>query len=560
MRKILFRGFLFLLLFCLPAVCALAAGPDCWLSADGQLTADAITIQKDEGNGYTLYLPGNRPSDQLVFGLADGFSLTVGSKKIKTGDSAAFLKEGSYSIKLGKRSTKLRVMRGSENLPAVYVTTESGKLKRIESSRENREPGSLVFCGPEGDIQYDGALDHIKCRGNSSMTFKKKNYQIKLATGASLLGMGKAKKWILTGNYRDKSLLRNQLVLSLAAAVGLSAPENSPAELYINHEYRGLYLFSEKVEVDDDRVNITDLEKATEELNTEPLSSFKRLGKGKSTKGAYKAYDIPQEPEDFTGGYLLEYEGYPVRYKSEPSAYTTKKGGVLVLKSPEYATDTQMKYISSLMQSLENAIMAKDGVDPDTGKHYTEIADADSLALKYMIEELSENYDGNSSSQYFYKDRDSVSDKVFAGPVWDYDSAFGSYAAKHNARYVLNPAHLWIAQGDATAWYPALWRHTDFKNRVADLWETRMKGGVEALLGISSEGAETARAAGLSSIDEMEKRIHDSAMMDRNRWPRPATSDTIAQTGQTLEANIAFLRDFLQKRYDFLNQTWVPQE
>ena len=542
---------LILVLVCAMVPSALAGGPDAWISPDGALTADAITFNKNEGKGYTLYLPGYLDTKNMKFGVAEGVSFTYGSRKIKTGDSAEIIKAGTVQIKIGKKSASLQVMYGSEGLPAVFVTTESGSLKKIESNKNNREPGLLVMRGPEGETQYDGVLESVKCRGNSSMTFKKKNYQIKLAKSTNLLGMGKAKKWILTGNYRDKSCLRNQLMLDLAAAIGLEyTPEHMFAELYINHEYRGLYLFSEKVEIDKDRIAITNLENATKKLNDTPLDQFKVVGKKKSTKGSFKAYDIPNDPEDITGGYLVEYESYPVRYKMEASAYTSKKGGIIVVKSPEYASAAQMKYISSLLQSFENAIMADDGKDPETGKHYTEIADAESLALKYMVEEISENYDGNSSSQYFYKPSDSVSEKLFAGPVWDYDSTFGAYAAKHNAKYVLNPEYLWIAKGDKTAWYPALYRHQDFRDLVADLWESRVKSAVEALLGAWE-------AEGLHSIDYWKKAIQDSVTMDRKRWPRPETSDTVAQTGGSFEANIKYLKEFLTKRYKFLNDTWV---
>ena len=213
---------------------ARADGLDVWISPDGTLTADAITFNKNEGKGYTLYLPGYLKTEELKFGVADGVSFTYGSRKIKTGDSA--------QIKIGKKKASLTVMRGSDCMPAVFVTTESGKLKKIESSKNNREPGTLVLRGPDGEVQYDGALEHIKCRGNSSMTFVKKNFQIKLEKSTNLLGMGKAKKWILTGNYRDKSYLRNQIMLDLAAAIGLKyTPEHIQAELYINHEYHGLY-------------------------------------------------------------------------------------------------------------------------------------------------------------------------------------------------------------------------------------------------------------------------------------------------------------------------------
>ena len=541
------------LLLCFLLISAASAdGPDVWISPDGTLTADALTFNKNEGKGYTLYLPGYLKTEEMKFGVADGVSFTYGSRKIQSGDSAEIIKAGSVQIKIGKQKGSLTVMRGSEGLPAVFVTTESGSLKKIESNKANREPGRLVLRGPDGGAQYDGALEHVKCRGNSSMTFTKKNYQIKLEKAADLLGMGKAKKWILTGNYRDKSYLRNQVMLDLASVIGLKyTPEHTAAELYINHEYRGLYLFSEKVEIDKDRVAVANLESATKKLNDKTPDQYKSVGKKKSTKGSFKAYDIPVDPEDITGGYLVEYESYPARYKQEASAYTTKKGSILVVKSPEYTSVAQMKYISSLFQSFENAIMADSGTDPDTGKHYSEIADVESLALKYMIEEISENYDGNSSSQYFYKPSDSVSEKFYAGPAWDYDSTFGSYAAKHNAKYVLNPAHLWIAKGDRTSWYPALFRHQDFRDLVAELWEERVKDKVEILLGLREAGTD-----GLRSIDQMQKAIRDSVAMDRKRWPRPDVSSTVAQTGSSFEANITFLKDFLQKRYDFLNQTW----
>lgn len=546
-------GILIMLLCCLLITTAFAAAPDVWISSDGTLTPDAITFNKNEGKGYTLYLPGYLDTKTLQFGVADGVSFTYGSRKIKTGDSAEIIKPGTVQIKIGKQKGSLTIMRGSQNMPALFVTTESGSLKKIESNKANREPGRLVLRGPDGTAQYDGALEHIKCRGNSSMTFTKKNYQIKLEKSTDLLGMGKAKKWILTGNYRDKSYLRNQIMLDLASAINLAyTPEHTPAELYINHEYRGLYLFSEKVEIDKDRVAITNLESATEKLNDKALDQYKIAGKKSSSKGSFKAYSIPNDPEDITGGYLVEYESYPARYKQEPSAYTTKKGGILVVKSPEYTSVAQMKYVSSLFQSFENAIMAEDGNDPDTGKHYSEIADAESLALKYMIEEISENYDGNSSSQYFYKPADSASEKLFAGPVWDYDSSFGSYAAKHNAKYVLNPAHLWIAKGDRTAWYPALYRHQDFRDLVADLWEERVREKVEILLGLRESDSGSIR-----SIDQYQKDIQESVTMDRKRWPRPDVSNTVAQTGGSFEANIKFLKDFLKKRYDFLNETWV---
>ena len=559
LRNILGAIALFLLLSAFFSGRAAAASPDFWISPDGTLTPDAITFTKADDGKYYMMLPASLDTENMKFGVADNVKFIFGSKTISTGDSAAKLKSGDFSVKVGKKSFTLHVLVGSPGLPAVYITTESGKLSYIEKKKDNKEAGKLVFAGSDGVIQYNGDLEHIKTRGNSSLTFDKKNYQIKLSEGASLMGMGKAKKWILTGNYRDKSHLRNQIMMDLAEAIGLAyTPEHCFAELYINHEYRGLYLFSEKIEIDDDRLDIANLEKETEKANEKKPGEYKLIGKKASTKGSFKAYDIPNDPEDITGGYLLEYESYPVRYKSEASAYTTKKGLILVVKSPEYASRAQMEYISGLVQSFENAIHAGDGRDPATGKHFTEIADLDSLALKYMIEEIAENYDGNSSSQYFYKPADSVSEKIMAGPVWDYDSSFGTYAQKHNRNKVLNPQYLWIAEGgDRNGWYPTLWRIGEFRERVAGLWDERAKECMEVLLGIRKPD-ESTFGQRLRSLDEYAEGIKASVKMDRVRWPRKSRpgADAVAWTGGSFAENITYLKNYLQKRYEFLNTTW----
>ena len=53
--------------------------------------------------------------------------------------------------------------------------------------------------------------------------------------------------------------------------------------------------------------------------------------------------------------------------------------------SPDYVSKAQYEYISSILQSFEDAIWAKDGVDPKTGKHYSELCDVESFVLKYML-------------------------------------------------------------------------------------------------------------------------------------------------------------------------------
>jgi hypothetical protein len=441
----------------------------------------------------------------------------------------------------------------SSDIPILYLTTESGSLEKINSNKEYMESGSLLFIDADGTVEYDGKLDHIKMHGNSSTTFKKKNYQIKLSVSTNLLHMGKEKKWILTSNSRDKSLLRNKVSYSLAKYAGLMfTPENEFVDVYINYEYMGCYLFSEKIEIDDDRVDIEELEKQTEELNDQQLSSYAFTGSKTTVKGKYKAYAIPNDPIDITGGYLFEYESYGSRYKEEPSAYYSLRGKVIVSKSPEYASVAQMEYLSSLVQGFENAIFATDGIDPNTGKHYGSFINFDSLVSKYLLEEVVKNYDGNTSSQFFYKPVDNISTEAYAGPVWDYDSAFGSYARKDNQE-VLNPTGFWINSANGS-WWTAIYKNNDFKTAVADKFNDTYAHAMSILT-----GKEKDENGILRSVDEYAESIADSAAMNFIRWPIVKNSSMIAKTGDTWEENLSYLKSFISCRLDWLSSQWQEE-
>lgn len=524
-----------------------------WVSPSGEKTTAAMQIYKADKD-YYLFLPGTADVNTLRIGYSGSKNVLINGRAIVQGESASVFQPGTTcQLTVGSTLYTLHILQGSPGLPTLYIVTESGSLKKIHEKKANKEPGALIFVDGAGKTEYDGPLTHVKMRGNSSTTFAKKNYQIKLETGANLCGMGKSRTWVLTGNYRDKSLLRNQITMDMALYAGLdNTPEHLSAEVYINNEYMGLYMFSEKVMIDDDRVAITDLEAATEALNSQDLSAYPRTGPIEATPGKFKAYDIPVNPADITGGYLVEFEAYSSRYKEEASVYHTTRKNTLVVKSPEYCSQEQMAYISAYMQSFENAIFAPDGVDPDTGRHYTELVDLSSLVTKYLVEEVSKNYDGNSSSMFFYKPSDSESPIVFAGPAWDYDSAYGSYAREDNADRALTGDGLWIAEKSGSRyWWPALYRQPDFYQAMVEKYESAFLPAMEILLG---QRAETDT---LRSLDSYAEEIRLSTDMNLVRWPRAKKPSTAAQTGYTFDENIAFLKSFITQRMRYLNNLWL---
>ena len=528
-----------------------------YVSADGSYGTDAVGLTYTSGK-YYLFLPGQARLDNLRIGYSGnaGQAVVLNGNTIDVGESAACLKDEN-ELRIGYKRIRFSVMQGSKDLPVLYITTQSGKLDRIHGNKKYKEPAYLVMTDGSGSEIYRGSLSYMKMRGNATTKYMKKNYQIKLENGKNLLGMGKAKKWILTGSWIDKSFLRNEISMDLARYMGIPyTPEHSQAELYVNHEYLGLYLFSEKVEINKNRIEVNELEKQTENLNTQDLSTYKKVYRTLSEGIKIKAFDIPSVPEEQSGGYLIEYEKLEGRYGAEASGFTTARGFMLVIKSPEYASVEQASYIARFMQGFENAIFSPDGIDPVSGKHYYEFVDKDSLVRKYLLNEFIKNYDGNSSSEFFFKPEDSMSTVAFAGPVWDLDNCFANYARDDNKKKLLTPEGFYIGGAPQDEnWWPNLYAIPDFYDAVLRYYDGTFRTAAEILLGKQEDPSGV-----LHSLDEYGRAIEKSAEMNYARYPALPGITRNVQTGENLPENIEYIRSFIENRLAFLDREWIEND
>ncbi|NVM37659.1 MAG: CotH kinase family protein [Candidatus Lokiarchaeota archaeon] len=96
-------------------------------------------------------------------------------------------------------------------------------------------------------------LSNIKYRGKISVTFPKKGYRLELKGRHSLLGMRIDDDWQLIANYLDHTRMRTKLAFDLWRALLPSnptaiLPESIFLKLFINNEFQGLYLLSERTD------------------------------------------------------------------------------------------------------------------------------------------------------------------------------------------------------------------------------------------------------------------------------------------------------------------------
>lgn len=510
----------------------------------GKLEETIHCFYREEDGIHYLFLPSYTTMGNVAVD-SDGadyirFAGGGNTVEIKNGGKLTALMEGTvYGCTFFRDGTaygerKLCVLQ-SRNLPTLFIGTESGSMEQIDADKSYKEKGSFVLVEQDGTVACIEDLKHITGRGNETWLKPKKSYGIRLGSPADLLGMGAAKNWVLLCNVTDGIYIRNKITYDMAAAAGMEgAPESRFVDLYLNGKYHGLYQLSEKVEIDPQRIPIRNLENDNARVcdNYRLAESF--------GDDSFKGVSLDREPTDISGGYLIERDVYD-KYAGETSGFQSPVSlEYYTVKSPERASAGEVAYIRDLFSEMEAAVRAPDGVNPDTGKRYTEYIDLRSFAQKYIIEELSKNNGGGASSSFFYKPADSVSRKIFAGPVWDYDKAYakrGSYNA--------NPRDLeYMTQRlEGTTLFRELSRHEEFREMVTECYRDFFSGYLEEVYG--------------SRIDEYYGQIEPSVRMDRIRWGAHYGDYDWEEENR---ARVNALKEFVRARKEFLDEVWIEKK
>jgi hypothetical protein len=279
-------------------------------------------------------------------------------------------------------------------------------------------------------------------------------------------------------------------------------------DLYINGEYQGIYLLCEKVQIQENRVNIYDLEEEMETL-TQPSQNITHIVNSgalinETIITEYKYVEGINTPADITGGYLIELDN---NYgTSENSYFKTSNNNLYVIKSPENCSKEQVEYIARVFAEAEEAIYSPTGRN-SLGKHYTEYTDFETFVYAYIVAEISQNWDA-ASSLYFYKDKDvnGETSKIVKGPLWDCDNTLGNIIKAGSGSG--NPEIYWAK---TRSFWGALTQHDDFNEAVKE----EFKRIYPELVKMTAEKG---------YIDQLVDELGTSIVMEQIRWQ--SSSDT----------------------------------
>jgi len=397
------------------------------------------------------------------------------------------------AVKMGWKSstpqTRAYVFLGSDvrgfssNLPVAVIDTlgagigeltpTAGIAAFVDAGHDGR---TRLIAYPPDFVGWAG----IDIRGKSSAGFDKKQYHFETwdelgrDKDVSILKFPSESDWVLQGPFSDKSLMRNFLAYRWSNDMGRYAVRTRFIEMFLNtgggsvsmSDYLGVYVFMEKIKLDNNRVDIIELEPAD---SSEP---------------------------SITGGYIVKKD----KFDSGERTFTTLTGQTLIYVEPEGPdlTPWQAAWIQNYLKEFEQVLYGVKYADPVMG--YARYIDVRSFLDEHILVELTKNIDGFRLSTYMHKDRGG---KLNMGPPWDYDLSLG------NANYLdgwqpVGWYHDLLGDGDYP-WWRRLFEDKEFRLKYADRW-----------FGLRKDVLATHQL--LADIDDTAALLNEAQVRNFDRW------------------------------------------
>ncbi len=472
-------------------------------------------------NVYYFFLPAFIKDNQIYNGSFNLKDLIINGKNVPFLCSMQWEEDTVYSIAcdaLEEGEYNVVFMR-SANLHSLFIETDSGNLDKIHENKNNEESGSILVVSEKGQVECNGKLSRFSGRGNTTYRAGKKPYTFTLNIAQELCGIEKGKRWNLLALYYENDKIHSKITYDLARYLGMEyAVECNWVDFYCNGNYMGLYLLTEAVSVGEGRIEINDLDEENESENFETDLAEHEI---KRVEGKYACYEI-EDPENITGGYLIEKRD-PLRIKDwEPFFKTDVFGFYFTINTPKYISERESFYIQQYIQNIENLINAD-------GDYWTYI-DMESFSKQYLIDKIVVDNDAMYESAFYYKDKDS--EVLKAGPIWDYDRAFGAILSDYTLKIEDAPNAM-------AEWYSHFYKDEEFKKQMISYY----KEALPYLQWICEEG-----------IDIYVDYISASLEMDNiimSGFPPNETS-----CYGSYDNYIRYLKFFIAARINYLNDLW----
>ena len=269
------------------------------------------------------------------------------------------------------------------NVATLYITTDE-RISDIKD-KTTKYPATITVDGAGLYDDIEGLPITFRGRGNSTLNYNKKAYNIKFEAKTRICDFKKAKSYVLLANWIDGSFMRNYAAHSFARMIGMPyANSCRPVDVYLNDKYKGTYTLTQKVGFNNGSVDLTKEDEANSVM-------------------------IEIDTCDPAAGITPEYGGITPIFKLP---YQLKDPD-----APVDATEAKLWWYdwASDFESFEKAAQTRTGL--------ADIVDYTTLAKYLMVCILACNQEVNHpKSVMLWKTKGG---KWQFGPCWDFDWAFG---------------------------------------------------------------------------------------------------------------------------------------
>ena len=320
--------------------------------------------------------------------------------------------------------------------------------------------------------------------------------------------------WIMFANAADPSHMRNFAAKYLATLMGNFpfTPQTWFVHLYLDGEYRGVYLVADEREADTGRGDLY--------LHEDPTISEFMI-----------EFDtrLSWEAEDPVNTHWVNVRGpWDIRWPST-SAWMDDENNPHAL------------YVDDFLTRLDNAILTG---DEDTIRA---MLDLDSFVDFYLLQEFTKNQDARWSSLFFQIRGQGDDRRLYAGPVWDFDlSAGGTYYTESpiGSHAVMNSD-----PNDRFDWFYHFYQLPWFRELAYLRWQEIRDVQVRQTI---------------DRVNYMAKNFADDFLRDFERWPQhdsfnydwSSSESTRSLSGPA--AQVEFLLDWYEQRINWMNE-WLAQ-
>lgn len=378
----------------------------------------------------------------------------------------------------------------SGTLPIMFINSEEAITSKETYVNATCYIDALGQEGYESLGTADSPIP-LLIKGHGNWTWKaynKKPYRLKFQDKVSPLGMKENRHFALLAHADDDLVfLRNTCGFELSRLIGLAyTPAQEPVEVVLNGDYVGLYMLTEKIRVGRNRVEIT------------------------------KQADLATDPDEITGGWLLEIDNYV--QKSGQIKLDNSPEPDFTYHSPEVLSKEQEEYITKFLTATDEAVNNSSAAN-HTWENYI---DMDTLACYYIVREIMDDAESFRGSCFMHKERGKDT-KLEFGPVWDFGNSF---QRGHNK-------FIWQDPPYGAMWIKNMYKSSKFKNCVKEIWRP--------FLGMQYPKLDKA-------IDDFIERIRYAVDCNVARWPE-------AYTGP-IDSRKQLMKKCLYEKVEFLTKKW----